>query len=191
MFNLRLRPRSYWTVLAIASASVAVCLPAYPRLLWGTAFAHLARSVGTDHFRPTRSDRFQQVALHSANRGAPYINLRDGESVASNYVGDSFLARSLRENEAQPLALATGDFDEDGMPDLISGYAAPTGTGIIALHRGNVDALWPYGDAAKMGVDPRAKTRRVPRDTCLIADSFWSRGTVFSRPREVKRLKGE
>jgi len=43
----------------------------------------------------------------------------------------------------QPLALTTGDVDEDGIPDLLVGYA-----GQISILRGNVDAFAPQSDAS-------------------------------------------
>lgn len=49
---------------------------------------------------------------------------------------------------ATPVALAAADFDEDGMPDLLSGYATHGG-GVLTLHRGNVDALYPNTSAAR------------------------------------------
>src|SRR5205823_12348962 len=39
-------------------------------------------------------------------------------------------------------SLASGDFDEDGVTDLLIGYATSEG-GILAVHRGNIDALAP------------------------------------------------
>src|SRR5262245_5730631 len=42
----------------------------------------------------------------------------------------------------QPLALASGDFDEDGMPDLLSGYASGD-AGVIKRRRGNIAAVYP------------------------------------------------
>src|SRR5215468_8098244 len=48
----------------------------------------------------------------------------------------------------RPLALATGDFDEDGMPDLLSGYASG-GAGAIKLRRGNIAAVYPGYRASK------------------------------------------
>ena len=102
---------------------------------------------------PASADLTQQVTLHAAKRGGPYLNLRDGRPVPTRYAGSSRSVEALRNHEAQPLALASADFDEDGMPDLIAGYAAPGG-GIITLHRGNVDALWPYGAALRNGEPP-------------------------------------
>src|SRR5262249_8002779 len=57
-----------------------------------------------------------------------------------------------RDGDAQlmaerPLALATGDFDEDGVPDLLSGYASG-GAGAIKLRRGDIAAVYPaYRDS--------------------------------------------
>ena len=49
---------------------------------------------------------------------------------------------------AEPMSLAKGDFDGDGMQDLAVGYAAGTG-GTLSLYKGNADALYPYSRAAK------------------------------------------
>src|SRR5579872_1571378 len=92
-----------------------------------------------------------QPGLRAEQRGAPYLNLRDGRTIATTYVGDASAVRQLRANRAEPTALASADFDEDGVPDLISGYATPDNTGIVTIHRGNVDAIWPYGQALLHG----------------------------------------
>lgn len=47
-----------------------------------------------------------------------------------------------------PVALAAADFDEDGVPDLLSGYDAQ-GAGVVTLHRGNVDSIYPNTPAAR------------------------------------------
>jgi len=88
------------------------------------------------------------VTIRATGRGAPHLFLRDGQKVATNNVGD------WPPSPAVPLALASADFDEDGMPDLASGYAAPNGAGVIAIHRGNIDALWPYGKAPRNSEPP-------------------------------------
>ena len=53
-----------------------------------------------------------------------------------------------RSGATTPLALAAGDFDEDGVPDLISGHGA-AGGGVIMLRRGNGDALFPNAPGAR------------------------------------------
>ena len=46
------------------------------------------------------------------------------------------VSEALRLKKAKPLVLAAGDFDADGVTDLVSGYATSTG-GLIALHKGS------------------------------------------------------
>jgi hypothetical protein len=46
------------------------------------------------------------------------------------------------------VALASADFDADGVPDLLAGYATGEG-GLLVLHRGNVDALYPHTPEAR------------------------------------------
>jgi len=95
------------------------------------------------------------AASPSANRatqritgaGIPWINLEAGCDLPTSYHGPARLVRILKEGQAHPLSLATADFDEDGMPDLVSGYFGPDG--ILVLHRGNVDALYPNSPEAQ------------------------------------------
>ncbi len=89
--------------------------------------------------------------IHAAKRGGPYLNLADGQIVESRYQGAP--ASALHNGSAVPLSLASADFDEDGMPDLAGGYASG-GSGVITIHRGNVNALWPYGEAIRHGDPP-------------------------------------
>jgi CSLREA domain-containing protein len=80
--------------------------------------------------------------IQSAGRGAPWINLKDGEDLPAAYVGRPETQSLMADAKVEPMALASADFDEDGMPDLISAYAAPGG-GVITLHRGNVESVYP------------------------------------------------
>ena len=78
-----------------------------------------------------------------------------GLSLWSPMLGDV----SIRANESSPVqpfdrgparaaALAAADFDEDGVPDVVSGVATGSG-GLLTLHRGNVDAIYPNTPAAR------------------------------------------
>src|SRR5580693_8366412 len=79
----------------------------------------------------------------SSARTGPFVEVRDARPVNTRYHGDARAAQVLASGSTRSLSLATADFDEDGMPDLVVGHVTSTGAGIIALHRGNVDALWP------------------------------------------------
>lgn len=83
-----------------------------------------------------------RATVHAVGLGAPRINLADGRELLTAYAGDPEAQRLLQQNLAQPLAIASSDFDEDGVPDLVTGYAAPNG-GVLTLHRGNVDSIYP------------------------------------------------
>src|SRR4029453_18185146 len=50
------------------------------------------------------------------------------------------------------LSLAKGDFDGDGVPDLAAGYVIGRGAqsrGLIVLHRGNLDTIYPNSPEAR------------------------------------------
>jgi len=70
-----------------------------------------------------------------------------GEVVATEYVGEAQIVRQLA-NGGAGRALAQGDFDEDGVPDLAVLVSTSSG-GVLAVHRGNVDAIFPNSPAAK------------------------------------------
>ncbi|MFQ5814799.1 MAG: FG-GAP repeat domain-containing protein, partial [Anaerolineae bacterium] len=118
-----------------------------------------------------------QVTLHAAGRGNPWINLHDGVDLPAIYTGPATLTQALEENQAQPLSLAAGDFDEDGIPDLVSGYAGPDG-GIVTLHRGSVDSIYPNSAEAQ---------RRTAEDTSTESP-YLSPARVFALPEPPEFL---
>jgi hypothetical protein len=109
--------------------------------------------------RPSRTEanRFQSnsnkaqfardISVTAASRGNPSINLNDGHALITAFSGSEDLQGAMASNQAAPLSLATADFDEDGVPDLVSGYAF-RGKGIVSLWRGNVDAIYPNAPEA-------------------------------------------
>src|SRR5207253_8937804 len=113
----------------------------------------------------------ETISVHAAGRGNPTINLSDGHDLLTSYVGREELRNALEQNQAEPLSLASADFDEDGVPDLISGYSY-NGQGIVTLWRGNVDAIYPNA--------PEAQQRKV-KGTFTSAP-FLSPVKVFAAP---------
>jgi hypothetical protein len=92
------------------------------------------------------------IAIHAAGRGGPWINMKDGRPLQARFPGASLAAERIQKGSARPRALASADFDEDGVPDVVASYATIEG-GYITLHRGNVDAIYPNA--------PEAKARRT------------------------------
>ncbi|MEK6322315.1 MAG: VCBS repeat-containing protein [Acidobacteriota bacterium] len=110
-----------------------------------------ATASATASSKPTQIQRARmsdEISIHAAGRGNPWINLSDGHELITPYSGPAELTQILERNEARPLSLCSADFDEDGVPDLISGYAGPNG-GIVALLRGNVDSIYPNAHEAQ------------------------------------------
>ncbi len=102
------------------------------------------------------------VQLHAPSASARTLALCDGHALAG--VGSLFNAR--------PLSLAKGDFNEDGVDDLVSGYGVGKG-GVITVHRGNIAALWPYGAALRNGPPaaflPNPRSFTVPQAPDFVA----------------------
>src|SRR2546428_11560618 len=94
----------------------------------------------------------ERVSVRASGRGNPAINLSDGRAVLTSYAGPEELQQALEQNQAQPLSLASADFDENGVPDLVTGYGYQR-HGIVSLLCGNVDSI--YANA------PEAPQRKV------------------------------
>ena len=95
-----------------------------------------------------RARMSDKISVHAAGRGNPWINLGDGQELITPYSGLAELTQVLERNEARPRSLCSADFDEDGVPDLISGYAGPSG-GIVTMLRGNVDSIYANASEAQ------------------------------------------
>jgi uncharacterized repeat protein (TIGR01451 family) len=77
------------------------------------------------------------------------IKLRKNTDLPILFTATDDLNHVLQQNSAEPLALASGDFDQDGVADLIVGYK-DANRGILTLLRGNVDSVFPNSLEAQM-----------------------------------------
>ena len=123
---------------------------------------------------------YKKSSAQLAGPSNPYIRLQDGRKLQSTYSessagNDSLQAAgasaSLLSNQARPLALASGDIDGDGFPDLVAGYAGPYG-GVLTLYRGDPKAFAPEDPAVIEGI---AKSQ--------FPDPFMKKATVFNLPQ--------
>jgi hypothetical protein len=71
------------------------------------------------------------------------------------------------------LALASADFDEDGVPDLVTGFGGLSGS--VSIARGNIDAIYPNS--------PEAKARRAKGESSAAA--FLPAAKMFAVPEAV------
>jgi hypothetical protein len=76
------------------------------------------------------------------------LQLKTEAGMRQVYQGSAKLKKLLEDNLAEPRALATADFDEDGTPDLIGAYAG-LDHGILTLTKGNADAVFPNTEGAQ------------------------------------------
>ncbi|HET9788795.1 MAG TPA: VCBS repeat-containing protein, partial [Pyrinomonadaceae bacterium] len=86
--------------------------------------------------------------MHNSGSGNRGHSLNDGKELRASYIGPEDLIDALDQNGAEPLSLASADFDEDGVPDLVSGYSY-AGRGIVTLLRGNLDSIYPNSPEAQ------------------------------------------
>ncbi|MGC2696749.1 MAG: CSLREA domain-containing protein, partial [Candidatus Angelobacter sp.] len=71
------------------------------------------------------------------------LPMQQGSSAAAPRGTAAFAGVNAAASAPQPLALTTGDVDEDGIPDLLVGYS-----GYVSIQRGNIDAFAPQSDAS-------------------------------------------
>jgi CSLREA domain-containing protein len=83
-----------------------------------------------------------RVNAAAVNSGS-LIYLQDAQKLSAAYNGSSGATSPLNAGQAQPLSLAAADFNEDGVDDVVVGYGAQAGSGVLAVHTGNLDAFAP------------------------------------------------
>ncbi len=94
--------------------------------------------------------------------------------VVANSTVNNVVAGSL----GQPVSMTESDVDEDGVSDLVVGYAGGQGTGSVVIHRGNVDAFAPQSEDSFQAIGrgefpspflPEAQTIPVPLKPDFVA----------------------
>lgn len=103
--------------------------------------------------------------------GTALVNLRAPVRVPSVPAGPPLALAALQDGTTRPLSLVAADLDGDGTPDLIAGYATATG-GVVVVHRGNLEALWP--------ASAEAQARAAAGG--LVAEPFLAGARAFTLP---------
>lgn len=136
--------KSYWKYLSAITLALicTTALGALPNLSSSRITLFSKPLFNSKPAIQPRKDTEGLITLHAAGRGFPHINLSDGREISSGYNGPDHLAQALLQGQVRPLAVAAGDFDADGIQDLICGYAGPQG-GLLAIYRGDVDSIYP------------------------------------------------
>jgi hypothetical protein len=71
-----------------------------------------------------------------------WTHVYDGSALQASADGAAIMATM------RPVSLTSGDLEEDGVADLIAGFAVGS-RGALFLHRGNVDAIYGSSQAAR------------------------------------------
>jgi hypothetical protein len=133
-------------------------------LAFGGAIAHMSRSSMAREERPQGRTNVSRVARASGLIAALPLDEPAGRKIAlvkSNEFSTSYTGsaskRDLESGAAKPLSLGEGDLDEDGMPDVVSGYTSE-----------NANFL---GDASK-GIGAKASSEDAPAPLQPSAEVF-------------------
>src|SRR5688572_3800268 len=126
----------------------------------------------------------QMTMVYAANRGGAYVNLQDGKALRiSKYDGPQDAAEALKTGAAGARSLTRADFDGNGTPDVVAGYAL-NNTGLITVHQGNPEAYAPTDDSIYTRIQqgynpepllPQAKVYQLPEPVDFLAAGDFNR----------------
>ncbi len=105
-------------------------------------FAGLAVAQSESGLEGLLVGRSLKAPLQDSGNGFPWISLAPGRDMEHTLRGSEGLLGSFSRQRV-PHALASADFDEDGVPDLVCGFSIFEG-GAITLHFGSKDPLHPF-----------------------------------------------
>jgi CSLREA domain-containing protein len=151
--------------ILLATSLFVACL-----MLFGKSLS----SAGSDPSKLRTSNQATQpkrtVARIPVN-GRPYLNLEGlnlegGTELPSMFSGDSGSKTLSQHTGLEARSMTYGDFDEDGVPDLICGYGGGGG-GLVTVYR-NIDSI----NAQTPDASRRKSDGTFSDDPFLIAGSF-------------------
>ncbi len=120
--------------------------------------------------------------VHADTAGAQ-LQMVAARQVAAVYKGSAGAMALMSPGQVTPLSMASEDFDVDGIGDLAIGFGTPQGSGVIAIHRGNLDAYAPQSAETFQAIAsgnrpspylPDAKLVEIP-----VRPDFLAGGDVF------------
>src|SRR2546427_7461984 len=109
------------------------------------------------HFRAAASGSISStsaqqdvITLRAENPDQPWIKI-SSRTLATNTRDALSQTDSSSLNSVRPLSLASDDFNGDGFPDLVCGYASRQG-GLLTIYRGNPEAYSPHDPEVLRGI---------------------------------------
>lgn len=126
---------------------------------------------------PEASVPEKRITIHAAERGQPQLNFQDGYELSSSDGVAASANATPRGSFGNAQSIASADFDEDGVADIICGSDG----GRLALYRGNVDAIYPNSREAQ-GRKAQGTFTREP---------FFSNAQTFDAPESSEVATGD
>jgi hypothetical protein len=143
--------------------------------------------------------RAGRIEIQSTGPGADWVHLRNDAVIPAK---SDPAATGLTSR-----ALASADFDEDGVPDLVTGYANSATGGTLSIQRGNLDAIYPNSPEAQARRErgefttaaflPGSKSFAVPEAADFIgagdfdADGHWDIVTARNGGDKLYWFRGD
>ena len=112
----------------------------------------------------------QVAPVEAEGRGYPWINLSDASPVPVDSHNRTPLGVEVESGGYRPLTLARADFNEDGVPDLLCGFASSDG-GLFSFHPGTGLADQPFQRSVRWTELPEAPHFLETGD--FDADGHW------------------
>ncbi|HWG87567.1 MAG TPA: FG-GAP repeat protein, partial [Candidatus Acidoferrales bacterium] len=110
-----------------------------PARFWVVFFIFVVTIVLSSTFKTVSAAPPQE---QNVQQNGPRIWLSPTHPVPAKHEAASATATAGQSSAANGVALAAGDFDGDGIPDLVMGFRSGAG-GLLVLRRGNLDAFAP------------------------------------------------
>ena len=134
--------RAGLAVLAVALLLCAASLMGSRRVFLGGARALAADPQGTG----------TQTATAPTVPVVRHAQFQPPRSAPATFDEPTGAAKLMASGAVRPLSLATEDFNEDGWPDLVAGYATASGDGVAVLYFGDRDAYAPEKPETLAGI---------------------------------------
>lgn len=107
---------------------------------------------------------FSPPGAVEGNHGIAALRFEQARAVQTRFVGAEGAVELLKYGQAFPAAMTSADFNEDGIPDLVCGYAGPR-FGMVACYQGDPEAIWPSGQdrsTLRAPFSPEARVFELP-----------------------------
>jgi parallel beta-helix repeat protein len=144
--------------------ALAVAIAASAVLALSSRVARVQTPEQTPVAGPQAAPATRSVTVHAASQSSALVHLRDGYELNSG-----------GQPGGSPVSLAASDFDDDGTPDLVTGYA----NGKLVLRRGNPDAVYPQGSLSNPHTQQRKANGR------FTEEAFFPDAQIFDVPESA------